>query len=205
LVARYATPSREVTDSDVENFHSFLESHPTDQQLSFFRKTAKYREIVKHLKKEGATEEEIESMMQPAHADPNMVWCSARARCIEMLIELQNGGYVNPPREKRMYRDPYGDWWDKQDRRNYGEPVHEDNDVLGVFSLDEYRHTPVGKASLMVGAWVLCVLSLAGVVYMTYPDKPSVPRRFPGGLAEELGGEGAVAVRYIWTPNRKSN
>lgn len=35
----------------------------------------------------------------------------------------QNGGYVNPPREKRQFRDPYADWWDKQGRRNFGEPV----------------------------------------------------------------------------------
>jgi hypothetical protein len=46
----------------------------------------------------------------------------------------------------------------------------------------------------MVGAWALCVATLAGVVYVFYPDKPAVPRRFPGGLKEELGGEGAVAV-----------
>jgi len=40
------------------------------------------------------------------------------------LIEPeQNGGYVNPVPEKRQFRDPYGDWWDKQERRNYGEPV----------------------------------------------------------------------------------
>ncbi len=30
---------------------------------------------------------------------------------------------------------------------------------------------------------------------MYYPDRPSVPRTFPGGLDRELGGEGAVWVR----------
>lgn len=39
------------------------------------------------------------------------------------LLRPQNGGYVNPPPQKRQLRDPYGDWWDKQGRRNYGEPV----------------------------------------------------------------------------------
>lgn len=41
-----------------------------------------------------------------------------------------NGEYPDPSATsalpvKRQFRDPYGDWWDKQERRNYGEPVHE--------------------------------------------------------------------------------
>lgn len=41
-----------------------------------------------------------------------------------------NGNYPDPSLNsalpvKRQFRDPYGDWWDKQERRNYGEPVHE--------------------------------------------------------------------------------
>jgi hypothetical protein len=33
-----------------------------------------------------------------------------------------------------------------------------------------------------------------GVVRQFYPDKPGVPRTFPGGLDRELGGPGAVPV-----------
>lgn len=113
---------------------------------------------------------------------------------LQLLTKLQNGGYVNPPLEKRGKRDPYGDWWDKQDRRNYGEPVHEDNDILGVFSLEVYDHFKPGKAALLTGSWVLSMFGLAGVVYLFYPDKPAVPRTFPGGLVEELGGVGALSV-----------
>ena len=36
---------------------------------------------------------------------------------------MQNGGYVNPAAEKRQFRDPYAEWWDPQERRNFGEPV----------------------------------------------------------------------------------
>lgn len=69
---------------------------------------------------------------------------------------LQNGGYPDPSLTsalpvKRSLRDPYGGWWDKIERRNYGEPVHEDNDILGVFSTEEYRHfTPARAGFLMV-------------------------------------------------------
>ena len=112
----------------------------------------------------------------------------------ELMRQTQNGGYINPPREKRQFRDPYGDWWDKQERRNYGEPVHEDNDILGMFSPEEYTHFTPGKGIFLIGCWVASVLGLCGVVSLYYPDKPSAPRTFPGGLDRELGGEGAVIV-----------
>ncbi|KAG9248819.1 hypothetical protein BJ878DRAFT_486213 [Calycina marina] len=107
----------------------------------------------------------------------------------------QNGGYVNPPRVKRQFRDPYGDWWDKQERRNYGEPVHEDNDILGMFTPEEYTHSTPGKAALQVGAFILVVCGLLTAVKLTYPDRPSAPKEYEGGLEAELGGPGAVRAR----------
>ena len=124
-------------------------------------------------------------------------WQARLSPCVDddlLIPRTQNGGYINPPREKRQFRDPYGDWWDKQERRNYGEPVHEDNDILGMFSPEEYTHFKPGKGIFLIGCWVACVLGLCGVVSVYYPDKPSAPRRFPGGLDRELGGEGAVLV-----------
>jgi NADH dehydrogenase (ubiquinone) 1 beta subcomplex subunit 8 len=107
----------------------------------------------------------------------------------------QNGGYINPPPLKRQFRDPYGDWWDKQERRNYGEPVHEDNDILGIFTPEEYTHFTPGHGLMLLGCFVASVFALSGVVSFIYPDKVSVPRTFPGGLEEELGGPRAVRTR----------
>ena len=106
----------------------------------------------------------------------------------------QNGGYVNPPRIKRQFRDPHADWWDKQERRNYGEPVHEDHDILGMFSTYEYTWITPGKGLLQIGAFVVTFFSVLAVVKMTYPDKASYPREFEGGLLKELGGVGAMRV-----------
>ena len=106
----------------------------------------------------------------------------------------QNGGYVNPPAEKRQFRDPYADWWDKQERRNYGEPVHEDNDILGMFSLEEYTHFKPAKGFFLLGCFIASVFGLCGVVRIYYPDRPSVPRAFPGGLDKELGEPTALIV-----------
>ncbi|KAF2189315.1 hypothetical protein K469DRAFT_701949 [Zopfia rhizophila CBS 207.26] len=106
-----------------------------------------------------------------------------------------NGGYVNPPFEKREFRDPYGDWWDKQERRNYGEPVHEDNDILGIFSPAEYTHFKPGWGAVLLGTFVASVFGLCGVVGLYYPDKISVPKTYEDGLEKELGGPRAVRAR----------
>ncbi|POS83724.1 hypothetical protein EPUL_003139, partial [Erysiphe pulchra] len=95
-----------------------------------------------------------------------------------------NGGYVNPPRIKRQFRDPYADWWDKQERRNFGEPIHEDNDILGMFSPHE------------IGIFISAVFALAASVNMLYPDRPSVAKRYEGGLQRELGGPDTVGQEF---------
>lgn len=121
---------------------------------------------------------------------------SYRFKANQDLFSYQNGGYVNPPPEKRQFRDPYADWWDKQERRNYGEPVHEDNDILGMFSPEEYTHFTSGRAFFLLGCFAASFGALYWVVSKNYPDKPSVPRRFPGGLVRELGGPGTIYVSF---------
>ncbi|KAH0491132.1 hypothetical protein TgHK011_002574 [Trichoderma gracile] len=106
-----------------------------------------------------------------------------------------NGGYINPPRIKRQFRDPYATWWDPQERRNFGEPVHEDNDVLGIFSPWEYTWTTTGPGLIMVGSFIAVFLGVSGVVYLNYPDRVAYPREFENGLERELGGPGAVRAR----------
>lgn len=106
----------------------------------------------------------------------------------------QNGGYINPPRIKRQHRDPYAEWWDPQERRNFGEPVHEDHDILGMFSPYEYTWISPGKGLAQIGAFIVAFLGLCYGVKLSYPDKVSYPREFEGGLLKELGGSGAIRV-----------
>ncbi|GAB1196125.1 hypothetical protein APSETT444_005391 [Aspergillus pseudonomiae] len=111
----------------------------------------------------------------------------------ELDDPLQNGNYQNPPRVKRAFRDPHGDWWDKQERRNFGEPVHEENEILGVFSPEQYTHVTSRKGFFHLGVFVATFLGFCGIVSFYYPDKPSVPRTYPEGLEKELGGPNAVS------------
>lgn len=71
---------------------------------------------------------------------------------------------------------------------------------MGVFSLEEYN-IMTGKMGMAMWAFFLgCVGTLSFAVYSTYPDRPSAPRTFEGGLEEELGGPGALRVSSIWQP-----
>ena len=109
---------------------------------------------------------------------------------------MQNGGYINPPPIKRQFRDPYGDWTDQQERRNFGEPVHEDEDILGIFALEDYT-VMTGKMGMAVWGFFLAgVGGLSFAVYSTYPDRPSAPKEYEGGLEAELGGSGAPRVSW---------
>ncbi|KAH6623695.1 hypothetical protein F5144DRAFT_584020 [Chaetomium tenue] len=105
-----------------------------------------------------------------------------------------NGGFINPPRVKRQFRDPHADWWDKQERRNFGEPVHEDHDILGMFSTWEYTWVSPGKGLFQIGVFVAAFLTVCYGVKLTYADRKSYPREFEGGLEKELGGAGAMRV-----------
>ena len=72
--------------------------------------------------------------------------------------------------------------------------MHEDNDILGMFSPDEYTHYTPAKGFFLLGCFVTTFAGLCGVVSLYYPDKPSAPRTFPGGLETELGGPNALPV-----------
>lgn len=111
-----------------------------------------------------------------------------------------NGGFVNPPRVKRQFRDPHGDWWDKQERRNFAEPIHEENDTLAMFSAYEYTWVNSRTAFAQIGTFIVAFLGVCWVVGRVYPDKPAYPREFEGGLERELGGPGAIRARAPGDP-----
>jgi NADH dehydrogenase (ubiquinone) 1 beta subcomplex subunit 8 len=74
--------------------------------------------------------------------------------------------------------------------------VHEDNDILGVFSPEEYRHFTPGWGAVLMGVFAASVVVLSVTVRQFYPDKKSVPRTFADGLEVELGGPTALLVSW---------
>ena len=74
--------------------------------------------------------------------------------------------------------------------------MHEDNDILGMFSLEEYTHMKPARAFLLWGGFIATVLGLSFAVRQSYPDIPSAPKEYPDGLETELGGPHALRVSF---------
>jgi hypothetical protein len=60
--------------------------------------------------------------------------------------------------------------------------------------LYEYKHIKPGKGALQLLAFAGTVYGLYVASSFVYPDRPSAPKEYEGGLDKELGGEGAVPV-----------
>lgn len=63
-----------------------------------------------------------------------------------------------------------------------------------MFTPYEYTWIAPGKGLLQIGAFIVTVFGVLFVIKSVYPDRPSYPREFEGGLQKELGGLGAVRV-----------
>ncbi|KAI7898383.1 uncharacterized protein BX663DRAFT_525119 [Cokeromyces recurvatus] len=113
----------------------------------------------------------------------------------EILEDPQIGDYPNLPRKSAQARGPYG-WWDPQDKRNFGETVHEEDELFGVWAPDLHHYSPY-KAAAQLALAASIFVGFTGLIYMTYPEKPAVPRTYPyNGLAEEFGArEGDIRPR----------
>ncbi len=78
-----------------------------------------------------------------------------------------------------------------------------------MFTPYEYTWVSPGKGLVQVGAFVAAFLGVVWLVGVTYPDRPSYPREFEGGLERELGGAGALRVsgfpRCLLTRFRRLN
>ncbi|KAG0746262.1 hypothetical protein G6F57_008668 [Rhizopus arrhizus] len=113
----------------------------------------------------------------------------------EIVEDPQIGDYPNLPRNSTQARGPYG-WWDPQDRRNFGETLHEEDEIMGVWAPDLHEYSP-RKALAQLALFAGAIASVAGIVYKTYPESPAVKRTYPyNGLTEEFGArEGDIRPR----------
>ena len=73
--------------------------------------------------------------------------------------------------------------------------MQEDNDILGMFTPEDYNFYTAPQAFGLIGCFVAAFLGLCMTVRRYYPDRVAVDRGFEGGLDRELGGPGALLVR----------
>ncbi|KIJ66987.1 hypothetical protein HYDPIDRAFT_174269 [Hydnomerulius pinastri MD-312] len=115
-------------------------------------------------------------------------WSRAATTSAPHEKDPQLGDYPELPYVSSQTLPPRG-WWDQQMRRNFGDPVHENEEVLSMWGPDVSVVPPrralfhfTLAASAFVGFGFLCK-------YALLPERPTVPREYPfSGLVRELGG-----------------
>ncbi|KAF9161302.1 hypothetical protein DFQ27_003342 [Actinomortierella ambigua] len=105
----------------------------------------------------------------------------------KIIGDTQIGNYPNLPMYNQQWRAADGDWWDKQDRRNFGETVAEEDEMLNIWSPDVWAFTP-GYALKRMAVAVATFLGIGYVVYTTAPEPHFERRAYPeNGLVQALG------------------
>ncbi|KAG8726767.1 hypothetical protein FRC12_023101 [Ceratobasidium sp. 428] len=113
-------------------------------------------------------------------------------------IDPQLGEYPQLPAISAQRRPPKG-WWNEQERRNFGEAIPEQQEVLGFWSPDVFN-MPREKALKQFGIAVVIFIGFTLAVKASVPERPAAPRSYPyGGLVKELGGleENKAAVYEV--------
>ncbi|KAH7913581.1 hypothetical protein BJ138DRAFT_1171205 [Hygrophoropsis aurantiaca] len=100
----------------------------------------------------------------------------------------QLGDYPDLPWVSNQHLAPRG-WWDQQMRRNFEDPIPENEEVLSMWGPD-VPGIPPQKALFQ---FTLAVTGFVGFGllcnYALVPERPAVPREYPfSGLVRELGG-----------------
>ncbi|SPO29486.1 uncharacterized protein UTRI_04779_B [Ustilago trichophora] len=107
----------------------------------------------------------------------------------------QLGDYPDLPFISNQQRKYSPKWWDTQEKRNFGETPHEQDDVLSVWAPDVHA-VPASSALRQFLVAIGVVVLFGSAVYAATPAKPALPRTYPrDGLAAELGGEQVAAPK----------
>ncbi|RKP28105.1 hypothetical protein SYNPS1DRAFT_9458, partial [Syncephalis pseudoplumigaleata] len=98
----------------------------------------------------------------------------------------QIGDYPAVPWVHYEEKDPYK-YWDRQGRRNFSEPVHEQDEILNAFAPDA-SSTPLSTAFYSLGVCASGIALTCLIIGYFRAESPHVKRTYPyGGLGKELG------------------
>ncbi|CAE6449221.1 unnamed protein product [Rhizoctonia solani] len=99
----------------------------------------------------------------------------------------QLGDYPQIP-PVSLQRRPAKGWWNQQERRNFGETLPEQYEILSLWAPDVFNISR-GNALKQFSIAVVVFLSFTVAVKASVPERPAVPRNYPyDGLVAELGG-----------------
>jgi hypothetical protein len=95
-----------------------------------------------------------------------------------------------PKVEPDLYynRDPDLPWDDPQNRRNIGQTLHPDDDILNLWSPHYYDAVKDSTAVKWQLIFFAGLAGFSGLMYLFfYPERKAIPRTYPDGLARDFG------------------
>ncbi|EIM20498.1 hypothetical protein WALSEDRAFT_39936 [Wallemia mellicola CBS 633.66] len=103
-------------------------------------------------------------------------------------VDPQLGGYPQFVPQKAIERSPFNKYWDQQGRANFGDTLHEDEDVLGIHAPDVHQYSYAESAKSILYT-ALAFAAFGYVASGLVPERNVAPRDYPrDGLKEELSG-----------------
>ncbi|KAK9723248.1 hypothetical protein K7432_002097 [Basidiobolus ranarum] len=102
----------------------------------------------------------------------------------------QIGDYPNLPWENKQTRYPR-DYWDQTERRNFGETIPEQDEVLSVWITDPNPINPWRALAELIAVGSVIVGGTLALATYALPDREvAIPRDYPyDGLRVEMGGD----------------
>jgi NADH dehydrogenase (ubiquinone) 1 beta subcomplex subunit 8 len=103
-------------------------------------------------------------------------------------VDPQLDGYPQLPNISRQYLPAKG-WEDPQERRNFGDTLHEQEELYSMWAPDIPTVAPPTALRWFMMAWSGFALFGVLTYYALTPGRPGIQRDYPyGGLVTELGG-----------------
>ncbi|KAJ2338388.1 hypothetical protein IWW50_006385 [Coemansia erecta] len=100
----------------------------------------------------------------------------------------QIGDYPNLPHIKSEERPQLG-WWDRQNRRNFGEPIPEQDEILNMRSPTLYKSPGWKQVGKMWAGVIVTIGSVYYLISQLRAERPYMRAFYPNnGLKDELGG-----------------
>lgn len=102
----------------------------------------------------------------------------------------QGDAYPDVEPDLYYYRSPDAKWDDPQNRRNFGQILHPDDDILNLWSPAYYDAVPDATAVRWQLYFFAGVGVFSAIMYtFFYPERRAVPRSYPDGLARDFGAK----------------
>ncbi|EMR09908.1 hypothetical protein PNEG_01668 [Pneumocystis murina B123] len=123
----------------------------------------------------------LQRFVFPIQRHNSIYSCYNRIKSISIHSKNDNsitGNYPsNIPFVNRQTRTPYDpEYFDVTERRKFGEILHEQDEILSMFSPDIHSHVTSSKAILHLFTFGFIVVTISSIAYIFRPKPLAAPR-----------------------------